>query len=189
MRRLCLGSSKMHHSCWTRLFVYQSPMAPKGSGIGWLKLGCQMLPCRIGRGGIAQKQREGDGRTPRGILRALRGFYRPKTRLSKASGVKMRAIRQTDGWCDEAGHRSYNRWVTLPFSASHETLWREDHVYDIVLELSWNVTPRVQGRGSAIFLHLTNRQKSATAGCIALDASRVERVLARLSSKTRIICC
>ena len=33
-------------------------------------------------------------------------------------------------------------------------MWREDHLYDVVIDLAWNRGPVVRGRGSAIFLHL-----------------------------------
>ena len=48
-------------------------------------------------------------------------------------------------------------------------MWRDDHLYDIVGVLDWNISPRVRGRGSAIFLHLARPGYRPTAGCIALS--------------------
>jgi L,D-peptidoglycan transpeptidase YkuD (ErfK/YbiS/YcfS/YnhG family) len=58
--------------------------------------------------------------------------------------------------------------VRLPFEASHERLWREDHLYDLVGVLGWNDDPPRPGRGSAIFLHLARPDFGPTEGCIAL---------------------
>jgi len=50
----------------------------------------------------------------------------------------------------------------------HETLWREDHVYDLVAVLGHNDDPVVSGLGSAIFLHLARETYAPTEGCVAL---------------------
>lgn len=155
--------------------------------VAWLAAGGLRLPCRIGRGGITHAKREGDGKTPAGTLRILRGFYRNDRRLPPRTTVPMRPSRRTDGWCDAPGHGAYNRLVRLPFAQSHETMMRDDAVYDVVLELDWNHKPRRQGRGSAIFLHLMNTQKGATAGCIAVEARHIDRLMRVLSRRTRII--
>lgn len=152
-----------------------------------LMIGQVTIPCRIGRAGVTRTKREGDGKTPIGVLRPLRGFWRADRRLKPLTLLPMQPIRQHNGWCDAQGHGQYNRLVRRPFAASHEEMWREDHVYDVVLELDWNVLPRKQGRGSAIFLHLMNEAKGPTAGCIAVSASRINWLMERLSRHTRII--
>lgn len=165
-------------------------LAPAGSGrrdLAWLRVGQVMLPCRIGRSGISRAKREGDGATPAGTLRPLRGFWRADRRGRPPTLLSLQPLRRHDGWCDAAGHGQYNRLVRLPFPASHEEMWRADHVYDVVLELDWNAKPRRQRRGSAIFLHLTNEKHGPTAGCIAVSPARIDWLLARLSRQTRII--
>ena len=153
----------------------------------WLQLGLVRLPCRIGRTGTCIDKREGDGATPHTTLRPLRGFWRADRRSKPRTLLPMQPIRRDDGWCDATGHGQYNRLIRRPFGASHEEMWRDDHVYDVVLELSWNVTPRKQGRGSAIFLHLMSTEKGPTAGCIAVQAARINWLMERLSQQTRII--
>jgi L,D-peptidoglycan transpeptidase YkuD (ErfK/YbiS/YcfS/YnhG family) len=91
------------------------------------------------------------------------------------------------GWCDAAGHRLYNRPVRLPFSASHEAMWREDGLYDLVVELDWNIRPRTQGRGSAIFMHVAQPGYSPTAGCVALGLRDLRRVLSAVSRNCRLV--
>ncbi|MCA8906118.1 MAG: hypothetical protein KDA43_15105, partial [Hyphomonas sp.] len=61
-----------------------------------------------------------------------------------------------------------NRPVKRPYPASHEQLWRDDHVYDLIVELGYNDDPPVAGRGSAIFMHLAREDWSGTEGCVAL---------------------
>ena len=48
----------------------------------------------------------------------------------------------------------YNCPVSLPHLASHERMWREDGLYDLVVVIGYNVDPAVPGLGSAIFLHV-----------------------------------
>jgi L,D-peptidoglycan transpeptidase YkuD (ErfK/YbiS/YcfS/YnhG family) len=95
-------------------------------------------------------------------------------------GRHAEAIRQNHGWCDDPIDGRYNTPITLPFPASHEVLWRDDGVYDVLGVLDWNMWPRSLGRGSAIFLHLARPDGGPTAGCIALTPSDMRRLLARL---------
>ena len=64
---------------------------------------------------------------------------------------------------------------------------REDQLYDIVVELSHNERPRVQGHGSAVFFHLRRPDGGPTAGCIAVSLKDMRRILARCGPKTRIV--
>ncbi|WOR14919.1 L,D-transpeptidase family protein [Hyphomonas sp. FCG-A18] len=126
--------------------------------------------CALGKGGIvgANLKREGDGATPLGTWAMKRVFYRPDRLVRPKTGLPVVPLRETDGWCDAPDHALYNRPVTLPFAASHETLWREDHVYDLIVELGHNDNPPVPGLGSAIFFHLAHEDYRPTEGCIAI---------------------
>jgi L,D-peptidoglycan transpeptidase YkuD (ErfK/YbiS/YcfS/YnhG family) len=74
-------------------------------------------------------------------------------------------------------HAAYNRPVRLPFAASHETLLRNDRLYDAALVLDWNISRRVRGLGSAIFLHVARDDYRPTEGCVALDPRDVRLIL------------
>jgi L,D-peptidoglycan transpeptidase YkuD (ErfK/YbiS/YcfS/YnhG family) len=65
-------------------------------------------------------------------------------------------------------------------------MWRDDHLYDVVLDLAWNRGPIVPGRGSAIFLHLAKSDFAPTAGCIAVQPGAVRRLLERIGPDTVI---
>ena len=134
----------------------------------WLDWGAGLRRCAIGPGGIARKGGEGDGITPRGTWPVREVFYRADRIARPDTVLPVRAIEKDDGWCDAPGDAHYNRLVKLPYPASAETLWREDHLYDLVLVLGYNDDPVVAGKGSAIFLHLARPDFSATHGCVAL---------------------
>jgi L,D-peptidoglycan transpeptidase YkuD (ErfK/YbiS/YcfS/YnhG family) len=104
-------------------------------------------------------------------------LYRADRLSVPRCAVPVEPIAPNDGWCDDQGHRSYNRRVTLPFDASHERLWRDDAVYDVIGVLGWNDDPVERGRGSAIFLHLARPGYSPTEGCVALELRDLRAVL------------
>ena len=145
------------------------------------------LPCAIGRGGIKAQKREGDGATPRATLHPLQIFIRPDRWPTRRFALPSRITQPSFGWCDDIRSARYNRLVTLPFAHSHETLFRDDHVYDIIIETDWNVRPAIRGRGSAIFIHLVRPGLTPTEGCIALRKKDMILFLQHLTKETRII--
>lgn len=76
--------------------------------------------------------------------------------------------------------------MTLPYTASHEKLWREDAVYDVIVVLGHNDDPPVPGMGSAIFMHVARPDYSGTEGCVALALSDLLALLAVLRPTTQI---
>ncbi len=71
--------------------------------------------------------------------------------------------------------------MTLPHPASHEALWREDGLYDLVVVLGFNDDPVLPGRGSAIFLHIARPDWGSTEGCIALAPEDLRELIAVLA--------
>lgn len=147
---------------------------------GLIRVGSLSVPCRLGRSGVTRLKREGDGATPVARMRLLDVLWRADRILPPATRLPLRPIRADDGWADDAGDGRYNRPVRLPFRPSHETLRRDDGLYDIVVVLDWNIRRRSLGRGSAIFFHLTGPGSGATAGCVAVAPDAMRRVLAAL---------
>jgi L,D-peptidoglycan transpeptidase YkuD (ErfK/YbiS/YcfS/YnhG family) len=138
----------------------------------------------LGRGGVRRDKREGDHASPAGSWRFLLGFYRADRRLARSPGLPMRPIRRDQGWCDDPESPLYNRLVAWPFDRSHENLWRDDDLYDLVIVLDYNIRPRRKQRGSAIFLHCARPGFAPTEGCVALQRDDLRRLLPRLSRKT-----
>jgi L,D-peptidoglycan transpeptidase YkuD (ErfK/YbiS/YcfS/YnhG family) len=122
----------------------------------------------IGPPGIGVKTGEGDGITPVGRFPVREIFYRADRIAKPHTALPLRATRQDDGWCDDPADPNYNRLVKLPYPASAEQMWRDDHLYDLVVVLGYNDDPVVPGKGSAIFLHLARPDYSHTHGCVAL---------------------
>lgn len=122
-------------------------------------------------------KREGDGATPLGRWPLREVFYRPDRVARPRTLLPARALRPGDGWCDTPFDANYNRNVRLPYGERTESMWREDHLYDIVVMLGYNDLPRVQGAGSAIFMHLAREEYAPTEGCVALARRDLELVL------------
>ena len=154
---------------------------------GLLQAGQLSFRCSVGRSGRSFLKREGDGASPRGAWQLRRLFYRADRLLPPCSGLKPVALRPHDGWCETVGDRNYNRLVRLPYAAAHETMQRQDQLYDLVIELSHNERPRVQGRGSAVFFHLRRPDGGPTAGCIAVSRDDMLKILRLVGPKTRIL--
>lgn len=137
-----------------------------------------IVPAIIGAGGIKSPKIEGDHATPAGILPLRRVFYRADRVASPVCHLPVEPLCPTDGWCDDPTHRDYNQYVTLPHPARHERLWREDHVYDIIVVLGYNDAPARPGAGSAIFMHLPPAGGRPTEGCIAMAEPALRDLLA-----------
>ena len=144
-----------------------------------LILGTLKLRCALGATGITAAKREGDKATPAGRFALRRVLYRPDRLAAPQTALPVAPIRAGDGWCDAPGDPQYNKPVTLPYAAGHERLWREDHLYDIVVVLGYNDAPPVAGKGSAIFMHVARPGYAPTEGCVALALPDLKAVLAR----------
>ena len=179
------GKLKSKGSALTRLHVrVRSPHCTRGRLVG----GGVDMAASIGRSGLAALKREGDGASPRGRFRIVGGFYRPdRFGTRPRSGVPLVPLQPDDGWCDDPADRNYNRPVRRPYPRSHEAMWRDDHAYDVVLILDFNLMPRIRNGGSAIFFHLARADFRPTAGCLALSRADMLKLLPRLTTRTVIV--
>jgi L,D-peptidoglycan transpeptidase YkuD (ErfK/YbiS/YcfS/YnhG family) len=143
--------------------------------------------CSVGHGGIALKIREGDGITPVGAWPLRMVLYRPDRLAAPRCALPVAPLRPQDGWCDTPTDPDYNTLVRLPHSGSAESMWRDDHLYDIVVVVGYNDDPVIAGKGSAIFLHLARADFSPTAGCVALPLPDLLEALAQLAPNDRLI--
>lgn len=144
---------------------------------GVLEFSGLRMPCALGRGGLKSNKMEGDGATPIGRWPLRQAFYRPDRVLRPDTGLPLAPISPSDGWCDAPGDRNYNRPVSHPYPATAERLWREDHLYDLIVVLGYNDRPRSQCRGSAIFLHVATSDFAPTEGCVAIRRADLHRII------------
>ena len=154
---------------------------------GWLRAGSLGLPVALGRSGIRPNKREGDGGTPSGSFRPVRLWWRPDRMSRPRTQLPVRSIGGADAWCEDPADRRYNR----PFrrkSANEpgDRLCRDDHLYDILIEIDHNTRPRVAGRGSGVFVHVARPGFAPTAGCVALRLADLRKLLSRIGPNTRI---
>ena len=161
---------------------YQSLSASDTTGR--LVLGQSSWFCVIGKTGCNTRKREGDLSTPIGKWRIQKVFYRPDRVPRPVTSLPIQALKQADGWCDAVDDRNYNRPVRLPYPASCETLWRQDHAYDICIELGYNISPRRKGLGSAVFFHLAQPDRRPTEGCLAASYPDMLQILQRLQQNS-----
>ncbi|MBV6658918.1 MAG: hypothetical protein KI785_14240 [Devosiaceae bacterium] len=140
-------------------------------------LGGRAYTCAVGRSGVTSRKREGDGATPRASMQVLAGYYRAERVQARQSFWQR--IKPSDGWCDAPFTPAYNRSVALPWPVSHETLTRDNGLYDHIVVLDWNITSRRQGLGSAIFAHharFRNGTMQPTEGCVALAPETMRKI-------------
>ena len=154
---------------------------------GLLIAGGLAIPVVLGRSGIRANKREGDGATPRGRFRLLRLWWRADRAARPPTLLPVRRIEASIAWCEDVADRRYNRPFRRSANEPGDRLWRDDHLYDVVIEIDHNTRPRVVGRGSAVFLHLAQPERSPTAGCVALSGRNLLRLVARLGPKTGIL--
>ena len=145
------------------------------------------VPCAVGRGGLAQHKQEGDGATPVGRFPCREVFWRPDRLARPVTALPTRLLRINSGWCDASHDALYNRPVTLPYPARTEALWRDDHIYDLIVPLGYNDDPPVPGRGSAIFLHVARAGFRPTEGCVALALADLLAFLALAGPDSTVI--
>jgi len=155
-----------------------------------LEVGGKPYRCVVGSGGVvdASAKKEGDGATPDGSYVFRKVHYRPDRLDAPKTGLPVRPLTKSDGWSDDGNDPDhYNRFVELPYAGSHEELWREDDLYNIIAEIGYNDDPPVVGKGSAIFMHIASEAYTPTAGCVALAPADLLEVLKQTDPTTSIV--
>jgi zinc D-Ala-D-Ala dipeptidase len=166
-------------------------------GPGWSAVG-EAIPVVVGRNGMAwgrglhdthpgpgPVKKEGDGKSPAGIfpLSSAFGYASP----NEATEVKLPFIqaRPTTECVDDAKSVNYNRildrlQISIPDWSSAEQMRRPDELYRWGVVVDHNVAPTQAGAGSCIFLHIWEGPAAGTAGCTAMEAAQMERLISWL---------
>ena len=145
------------------------------------------LKCSIGKSGLTNFKKEGDLATPKGLFKLGLLYYRKdRIKLLKCK-IKKKVIKKSMGWCNDSRSKKYNREIYFPFKYSAEKLYRRDRIYDIFINIKYNHSPIIKKKGSAIFLHLSNKKYKPTSGCVAILKKNFLKILPLINYSTKIL--
>ena len=162
----------------------------------FIRVGNKFFRCQIGNGGLknAAKKIEGDNTTPIGKWNIESLYYRADRvaipKYKKKNVLKTNRITKHCAWCDDVRSLYYNKYINIKnfslLNFNYEKLWREDNAYDILIVTSHNVKPTIKNKGSAIFIHVSNKNYKPTKGCIAIKKNELIRLVSLIKKKTRV---
>lgn len=126
----------------------------------------------LGKNGITQNKKEGDGATPLGLFELKSGFG-----ISQVDTLlPYRVLDGSEHWVDDVNSAHYNTLQTTKSDwSSSEHLISEDLAYRYVVVVEYNTEPIVSGLGSAIFIHV--HKGKPTAGCVAVSEDVMVKIL------------
>lgn len=153
----------------------------------FLLFGKYKLKCSLGKSGIKAFKKEGDLSTPKGTFKLGSLYYRKDRNKKIKCNINKIKIQKNMGWCDDPKSKKYNCPIYFPFKASAERLYIKDNIYDLILVIKYNKNPTYKNKGSAIFIHLTNKQYKPTKGCVSILKKDFLRILPNITKKTKII--
>ena len=145
------------------------------------------IKCAIGKNGVTKNKREGDLKTPKGIFRLQKVFYRNDRINFFKLPTKKYFIKKNIGWCNDPNSKYYNREINFPFKSSAEKLWRKDNIYDLIIIINYNCKPVIKNKGSAIFLHICKKNYAPTKGCLAINKNDMMNLIVNIKNNTKLI--
>ena len=142
--------------------------------------------CCIGKNGSTNKKLEGDKKTPKGIFKIEKLYFREDRIKKPLTSLKCIKIKKNMGWCNDVRFpKKYNKLFKIEKGIKHEKLKRKDYKYDLLIPIKYNFKKPITGLGSCIFIHLTKDYKP-TAGCIALKKKDFLILLKLISKNSKI---
>ena len=139
----------------------------------------------IGRNGVTNTKKEGDGKTPLGRFKL--GIILSTKQCISNPKIKYKQITKDMYWVDDPKSKYYNQLVNI--STTQKDWNSAEHLidypiqYEYLIEIKTN--PRnIPGKGSAIFLHCSNNKP--TAGCIAVDKEIMKKIIENINEQTKI---
>jgi len=144
------------------------------------------IKCSIGKSGINLIKKEGDLASPKGQFKLGLLYYRKDRIKHLKCRIKKKIIKRNMGWCNDSRSKKYNREINFPFKYKAEKLYRKDKIYDIFINIKYNLYPTIKKGGSAIFLHLSNNYKP-TLGCVAISKEDFLKIIPLINKNTKIL--
>jgi len=145
------------------------------------------IKCSIGKNGTSYSKKEGDLSTPKGFFKIGPLYYRKDRIKLKKCKIKKIIIKKNMGWCDDIKSKKYNQEIYFPFKYSAEKLYINKKIYNIFINIKYNYSSVIKGKGSAIFLHLTDKKYKPTKGCIAIQEKDFMKILPLINKNTKIL--
>ena len=150
-----------------------------------LEIDSFVIKCAIGINGIRTKKIEGDKCTPKGIFTFGKLYYRADRVKKPETKIPKKIITKNMGWCDDIKSKFYNKEIKVNKNIKHEKLFRIDNLYDYLIVINYNTRNIMNGKGSAIFLHLTKNYKK-TKGCVAVKMKDLLIILKLIAKNSKI---
>ncbi len=148
-----------------------------------------IFKCSTGKNGTTKSKVEGDKKTPVGTFSIGNLYFRNDKNQKPSTKIKCIPIKKSMGWCDDPNDsKNYNKLIKIKKKIKHEKLYRKDSKYDFLIPIHYNTKKVLSGKGSAIFIHLTNNYKK-TLGCVALKKNDFLILLKLINKKTKIKIC
>ncbi len=132
---------------------------------------------------------EGDGRSPAGIFPLNRGTFGFAPSLSEAGNYN--SLTPTTECVDDSASRYYGQVVDrlkikdVDWNSSEKMREVPQYVWGVIV--NYNMDHAVPGNGSCIFLHKWDGPTSGTAGCTAMPAENIEKIVDWLSRKDQAV--
>lgn len=140
----------------------------------------------IGRNGVTNNKKEGDGKTPLGVFE-LGAVLSTHPNITNTNGQKYMYITPNMYWVDDSKSKFYNKLVDI---LEVKKDWNSaEHLIDYLIQYEYLIEIKanpnnIPGKGSAIFLHCSNNVP--TAGCIAIDKENMKKIIENINENTKI---
>jgi len=141
--------------------------------------------CAYGKNGLIKNKIEGDECTPIGIFTLGKLYIRIDRIKTIKTNFKYQPITKTMAWSDDPENQNYNKLINTS-KKYQEKMFRNDHIYDLILVINYNINPTIPYKGSAIFLHIEKNNYNPTKGCIALKVEDFIEILSTLQPYEKI---
>ncbi len=152
-------------------------------GLGW---GRGLHGVALGPGPV---KREGDAKAPAGAFALGPAFAEDPAGLG-LHGLPVLNTSHGLVCVDDLASTHYNAFVDGPRPAdadwnSAETMLRPDGLYRMGAFVEHNVSPRVPGGGSCIFMHIQEGPGVGTSGCTSMEVANLNATLHWLTASSR----
>ena len=145
----------------------------------------KIYKCSFGINGLNKTKKEGDKSTPIGIFSLGNLFVRTDRIKNLKTNFHYISIEKTMAWSDDPNSKDYNKLIKVN-SDHREIMFRNDHIYDLILVINYNIHPIIPNKGSAIFIHISKDNNTPTQGCVALNLDDFREILITLKPSDKI---